>query len=61
MEYGSVINGFLTTAQNTLKSLHADEEINFIRIRSLKHEIMIAPEKEFSLIVLQNPSNDDTN
>ena len=52
MEYGSVINGFLTTAQNTLKSLHADEEINFIRIRSLKHEIMIAPEKEFSLIVL---------
>ena len=52
MEYGSVINGFLTTAQNTLKSLHAEEEINFIRIRSNKHEIMIAPEKEFSLIVL---------
>ncbi len=44
-----------------MKSLHADEEINFIRIRSLKHEIMIAPEKEFSLIVLQNPSNDETN
>ena len=61
MEYGSVINGFLTTATNTMKSLHAEEEICFIRIRSVKHEIMIAPEKEFSLIVLQNPSNDDTN
>ena len=44
-----------------MKSLHAEEEINFINIRSIKHEIMIAPEKEFSLIVLQNPSNDDTN
>ena len=37
------------------------EEIVFIRIRSKKHEIMIAPDKEFTLIVLQNPSNDETN
>ena len=44
-----------------MKALHPEEEINFIRIRSVKHEIMIAPEKEFSLIVLQNPSNDETN
>ena len=45
----------------TVKSLHPEEDINFIRIRSKKHEIMIAPEKEFSLIVLQNPSNDENN
>ena len=61
IEYGSLINQFTTKTQLTLKSLHPDEEINFIRIRSKKHEIMIAPEKEFTLIVLQNPSNDDNN
>tara|TARA_B110000305_G_C18849648_1_gene363901 strand:+ start:274 stop:477 length:204 start_codon:yes stop_codon:yes gene_type:complete len=61
IEYGSLINQFTTKAQLTLKGLHPDEEINFIRIRSKKHEIMIAPEKEFTLIVLQNPSNDDNN
>ncbi len=61
IEYGSLINQFTTKAQLTLKSLHPDEDINFIRIRSKKHEIMIAPEKEFSLIVLQNPSNDESN
>jgi len=39
--------------------LHPEEDITFIRIRSNKHEIMIAPDREFSMIVLQNPSNDD--
>ena len=42
----------------TIKTLHADEEITFIKIRSSMYEIMIAPDKEFSLIVLQDdPSN----
>ena len=35
--------------------MHPEEEILFIRIRSArKLEIMIAPEKEFSMIVLQD-------
>ena len=59
IETGSLITQFTTKAQFTIKSLHPDQEINFIRIRSKKHEIMIAPDKEFSLIVLQNPSNDE--
>ena len=42
----------------TIKTLHPDEEITFIKIRSSMYEIMIAPDKEFSLIVLQDdPSN----
>ena len=52
IEYGSLISQFTSKAQLTIESLHPDEEISFIRIRSRKHEIMIAPEKEFSLIVL---------
>ena len=61
IEYGSLIAQFTHKAQNFIESLHKGEEITFIRIRSKKHEIMIAPEKEFSLIVLQNPSNDEHN
>ena len=57
IEYGSLITQFSTKSQLTIKSLHPEEEITFIRIRSKKHEIMIAPEKDFQLIVLQNPSN----
>ncbi len=28
----------------------------FLRLRSKKHEIMIAPDKDYILIVLQNPA-----
>ena len=44
-------------ANNTIKALHPEEEITFIKIRSQIYEIMIAPDKEFTMIVLQDPSN----
>ncbi|TNV74124.1 hypothetical protein FGO68_gene13838 [Halteria grandinella] len=59
IEYGSLITQFTAKAQSTIKALHPDDDVQFIRIRSKKHEIMIAPEKDYSLIVLQNPSNND--
>jgi len=59
IEYGSLITQFTAKAQSTIKVLHPDDDVQFIRIRSKKHEIMIAPEKDYSLIVLQNPSNND--
>ena len=43
LEYGSLISQFNTKAQLTVNSIHPDEDITFIRIRSVKHEIMIAP------------------
>ena len=42
-------NGFLA-----YNKLHEDEEIVFIRIRSREHEIMIAPDKEYTMIVIQD-------
>ena len=33
-------------------------DLTFLRIRSNKHEIMVAPDKEYLLIVIQNPSAD---
>lgn len=39
-----------TTAQN---------DLTFLRVRSKKYEIMIAPDKEYLLIVIQNPAADD--
>ena len=54
---GSLIQMFLDTATATIKSLHAEEDITFIKIRSQIYEIMIAPDREFTMIVLQDPSN----
>ena len=33
-------------------------DLTFLRIRSKKHEIMVAPDKEYVLIVIQNPHAD---
>ena len=58
IDNGSLISQFCDKAQMTIKTLHPEEEITFIKIRSSMYEIMIAPDKEFSLIVLQDdPSN----
>jgi dynein light chain roadblock-type len=54
IDTGSLITQFTTKAQAAIKGLHADEEIVFIRIRSREHEIMIAPDKEFTMIVIQD-------
>lgn len=45
---------FLNKASSAIKKVHPDEEIVFIRIRSREHEIMIAPDKEFTMIVIQD-------
>ena len=31
-------------------------DLTFLRIRSKKHEIMVAPDKDYILIVIQNPN-----
>ena len=60
IDYGSLINQFTTNSQKAIKNMHPEEDVVFIRIRSRLHEIMIAPDKEFQLIVLQNPSNEES-
>ena len=49
---GALIGNFIDKATSTVKSLHPEEDITFIKIRSAMYEIMIAPDKEFTMIVL---------
>jgi hypothetical protein len=56
------ISHFVTKARTTVKKLdntHPEDELSIIRIRSKKHEIIIAPEcsngHEYILVVVQNP------
>eukprot|EP00898_Chlorokybus_atmophyticus_P006602 jgi/Chlat1/6943/Chrsp52S00519 len=36
----------------------ADDDLSVLRVRSRKHEIIVAPANDYILIVLQNPSVD---
>ena len=53
--YTTSASMFIKKCKNVVKDL-IEEDLNFIRIRTKLNEIMIAPEDEFILIVVQNPS-----
>ncbi|KAJ8962499.1 hypothetical protein NQ318_000889 [Aromia moschata] len=44
-------------ARSVVRDLDPSNDLTFLRIRSKKHEIMVAPDKEFILIVVQNPTD----
>jgi dynein light chain roadblock-type len=63
VQYSSLISHFTVKARGVVKNLDADNELQFMRVRSRKHEIMIAPEfaaggNQYYLVVVQDPSAD---
>ena len=53
--YTTTASMFIKKCKNVVKEL-IEEDLTFIRIRTKLNEIMIAPEDEFILIVVQNPA-----
>lgn len=62
VQYAALMSRFTVKARGVVKDLDPDNELKFVRIRSKKHEIMIAPEfdktREYYLVVVQDPSTD---
>jgi len=56
VQYAALITQLASKCQSAVKELDATNDLTFLRIRSKKHEIMVAPDKDYFLIVVQNPS-----
>jgi len=41
-----------------VRDLDPTNDLTFLRVRTKKNEIMIAPEKDFTLMVIQNPGQE---
>ncbi|RKP04672.1 hypothetical protein THASP1DRAFT_35476 [Thamnocephalis sphaerospora] len=56
-QYAHLLNALVVQARNTVRDLDSDgqNELTFMRIRTKKHEIMVAPNHDYLLIVVQNP------
>ena len=52
----SLVHGFLLKTKAVIKEMDHTNELSFIRLRSQKDEILIAPDKEFTMVVVQKPS-----
>lgn len=52
----SLVTALAAKARAVVRDLDPTDDLTFFRVRSKKYEIMVAPDKDFTLIVLQNPS-----
>ncbi|GAQ78813.1 Dynein-associated protein Roadblock [Klebsormidium nitens] len=56
VQYAALVSNLALKSKSVVRDLDPENELTFVRIRSKKHEIMIAPDNGFILIVVQNPS-----
>ncbi|ELT98681.1 hypothetical protein CAPTEDRAFT_219154 [Capitella teleta] len=55
VQYCGLLNRVADNARICIRDIDPTNELTFIRIRSRHHEIMIAPEKDYMLAVIQDP------
>merc|ERR1719228_1622455 len=46
----------LSQTRHVIKDLDNTDDLSFLRMRTKKHELLIAPGGEYVLIVIQDPS-----
>mmetsp|Transcript_45308 Transcript_45308/g.90461 ORF Transcript_45308/g.90461 Transcript_45308/m.90461 type:complete len:98 (-) Transcript_45308:309-602(-) len=57
-KYSALLKPLSDKARSCVRDLDPQNDLTFLRIRSKKHEILVAPEKDFILVVVQNPNCD---
>ena len=55
LQYSVLISQLSERAKSIVRDLDPANELTYLRIKSRKHEILVAPEDDFILIVVQNP------
>ncbi|KAJ7326518.1 Dynein light chain roadblock-type 2 [Desmophyllum pertusum] len=57
--YASNFQQLTDLVRSCVRDLDPLNDLKFLRVRSRKYEIMVAPSGEYSLIVIQNPNQKD--
>mmetsp|Transcript_2287 Transcript_2287/g.2984 ORF Transcript_2287/g.2984 Transcript_2287/m.2984 type:complete len:99 (-) Transcript_2287:264-560(-) len=52
-KYAALLSQLAMKASSVVRTLDETDDLTFFRIRSKKHEIMVAPDPEYILIVIQ--------
>lgn len=56
LAYSNIISQLTVKARSIVRDLDPTDDLGFLRIRSKRYEIMVAPDKEYVLIVIQDPN-----
>jgi dynein light chain roadblock-type len=52
--YADVLHPYTQKSREAIRELDPTNDLTYIRLRSKKHEIMIAPDKDYTMAVVQN-------
>ncbi|CAE8594500.1 unnamed protein product, partial [Polarella glacialis] len=53
LQYSALISQLAAKARSVVRDLDPQNDLTFLRIRSKKQEIMVAPDRDYMLIVIQ--------
>ncbi|XP_076863640.1 dynein light chain roadblock-type 1 [Brachyhypopomus gauderio] len=56
VQYAGLVHQLVLKARSTVRDIDPQNDLTFLRVRSKKNEIMITPDKDYFLIVIQNPT-----
>ncbi|KAM8945632.1 dynein light chain roadblock-type 1 [Pelodytes ibericus] len=56
VQYAGLMHQLVIKARSSVRDIDAQNDLTFLRIRSKKNEIMVAPDKDYFLIVIQQPT-----
>ncbi len=56
IQYSASMQFLAMKAKAAIKQHDSTNDLVFLRLRSQKHEILVAPERDYILIVIQEPS-----
>ena len=56
-QYSGLISYFAERAKAMVMSMDPTNELLYLRVTSRRHEILVAPDDDFVLIVMQNPTD----
>ena len=56
-QYCALVSQLALKASGVVRTLDESDDLAFLRIRSKKYEIMVAPEKDYILVVVQDPND----
>lgn len=55
VHYSALMQQLAQKARRAVQSIDPTQELQFLRVRSRKHEILVAPQDQYLLIVIQAP------
>ena len=58
-EHAALISQLTVKARGVVRTLDPHNDLTFLRVRTRKYEIMVAPDKEYMLFVIQNPDKEE--